>query len=77
MIPQHLINMWKNHEVSERVIAEMQEVKDNLTKLMKEGFFTDRADMEKTFGGNVYAAAKMEGLNEFFNIISGGSEDED
>ena len=76
-IPNDLLADWKGYEISQRVIRAMQDEKDNLTKLITSGFFVDRTHMSKTFGGSVYATAKMEGLDEFFNLISGGESDED
>jgi len=75
-IPKDLLDDWKGYEISQRIIRAMQDEKDALTQSMQLGHFVNTDDMESTFGASSKAIGKMEGLNEFFNLISGGLEDD-
>jgi len=76
MIPKDLLDDWKTYEISQRVISAMQTRKDALTESMQLGHFIDESNMESTFGQCAHATGVMEGLNLFFDIISGGRDDE-
>jgi len=75
MINKDLLDEWRGYEISAQVIQAMQNVKEELLAAMEWGQFVNPSNMEETFGMSAKAAGRMEGLNEFFNIIGGRDED--
>ena len=77
MIPKDLLEDWLGYEITKKVVSAMQSKKDELTASMQLGHFVSTDNMEATFGAISKATGKMEGYDNFFNIVNGRDEDED
>ena len=76
MIPKDILEDWMTFESTKRVVSAMQQKKDNLTGEMQLGRFVNTDSMEQTFGQSSKAVGKMEGYDDFFDIINGRDIDE-
>lgn len=67
---------WKADPVTIEVMDELEERLDWLISSMAAGQCFDQDNMESTFGATAHALGEIEGLQTFFRVIEGATDED-
>ena len=66
---------WRLHPVSIELTQLMHEELDRIKQSMADGHYLNLEGMHETFGAMSKAVGEIEGLNHYFNIIEGETDE--